>query len=573
MNTFDSYRLHITPLSPIHVGTGESYEPTNYVIEDGVLHEFDTGAVVESLSAGDRRALLDIVNRRPDGEMIKAVQRYFHDRREHLMPWAVNRVPVLPGVASHYASRIGQTANREVDGKQVLNSMEIDRTSYNPITRQPVLFGSSLKGAIRTALLEMVNNGKPAREKKGLHEFQGRLFKYLNDRSRPVLELDPMRLVQLSDTAWCGEPGLPAAQVHLAVNRKKAPVVDQQGKVRKSQAETRDLYQILECVPGWCYRAFSGQLNLQSVDGLPETGRKGERNLPDMSLRFNVTDIARACNTFYRSILEDESRLMRDRGYLDPTWDRSIQELLAIVCEKMDRGEVFLLRGGRHSGAESITLNGVRNIKIMKGKGEKPEYASAARTLWLAADTKDQSENLLPFGWLLVEIQPFADITRDWPELKTACEPHLANARAVAEKLASQKEVMEQARVQAENRRREEQEKARQRAEEEALAARQAVQREAERQERLAQMNPLERAIQELIDTRPDKNQSETSAVIGAVKQGRWQGDEKLAVARWLKDRMQETRGQWKETSRAKKPEKDREYQNTLLVISWLDGK
>ena len=51
MNPIASYRMHITPLSPIHVGTGESYEPTNYVIEDGVLHEFDTGAVMAALSA------------------------------------------------------------------------------------------------------------------------------------------------------------------------------------------------------------------------------------------------------------------------------------------------------------------------------------------------------------------------------------------------------------------------------------------------------------------------------------------------------------------------------------------
>lgn len=29
-----SYRLAITPLSPIHIGCGEDYVPTNYVIDD-----------------------------------------------------------------------------------------------------------------------------------------------------------------------------------------------------------------------------------------------------------------------------------------------------------------------------------------------------------------------------------------------------------------------------------------------------------------------------------------------------------------------------------------------------------
>lgn len=85
-------------------------------------------------------------------------------------------------------------------------------------------------------------------------------------------------------------------------------------------------------------------------------------------------------------------------------------------------------------------------------------------------------------------------------------------------------------------------------------------------------MDPLERSIQEFLDQRSDKGQPEISAVIGAVKQGRWQGQERAAVALWLKAKMQATKGLWKESSQAKKPEKDRDYQNTLLVKQWLGG-
>jgi CRISPR-associated protein Cmr6 len=93
---------------------------------------------------------------------------------------------------------------------------------------------------------------------------------------------------------------------------------------------------------------------------------------------------------------------------------------------------------------------------------------------------------------------------------------------------------------------------------------------EEDRARRLAEMDPLERAIQEFLDTRTDKVQSEISAVIAAVRQGRWAGEERQGVARWLKARMQATKGQWKESSQAKKPEKDKEYQNTLQVNAWL---
>jgi len=375
MNGFTSYRMLITPLSPVHVGTGESYEPTNYVIEDGMLHEFDTGSLIDALPSTERKALLVITNRRPDTEMIKAVQRYFYDRRAQIMPWAINHVPVLPGVVNLYASRIGKTANREKDGHQVVNRMEINRTGHNPISRLPVLFGSTLKGAIRTALLDNQNNGTALqkiedrrtgnrRDERNL-ELQQRLFQY----SAGKFELDPMRLIQFSDAAWQGEPKLPATQVHLAVNRKKAPVVDEQGKIRKSKVEGGNgPDQILECIPGWRYRAFAGQINLQSVDGVANQNKKGQRRLPAEDLRFNMAQIARACNDFYKPILKSENRLMHERGYLDPEWGKSIGQFLDTNDERMQRGDVFLLRVGRHSGAESVTLNGVRDIKLMLGK-------------------------------------------------------------------------------------------------------------------------------------------------------------------------------------------------------------
>lgn len=551
MNPFSSYRMLITPLSPIHVGTGESYEPTNYVIEDGVLHEFDTGAVMAVLSDADRKQLLEIGGRRPDAGMIEALQRFFHERREALMGHAIQRIPVLPGVANLYKQRIGQPANRETDGKKVLNRLEIDRTSFNPVTRQPVLFGSSLKGAMRTALLDGVNNGRQAQERKGLHEFQGRVFRYFDENARPrmSLELDPMRLVQLSDAAWCGEAGLPAAQVHLAVNRKKVEVKDQQGNVRKSQAESKELYQILECVAGWHSRAFTGQLNLQEVAGVAEKDRSGNRQLPAANLRFDAAQIAKACNAFYQPILEEECRLLHQRGFLDATWNKAIQAFLTASQARLQRGDAFLLRVGRHSGAESVTLNGVRNIKIMKGKDEKPEYLDATKTLWLAADEKDQSSKLLPFGWLLVELHPIQEAAPDWPELKAVCEPHLAAARAFKDKLAAQQIRLEQAKVESDAKRREEEEQARLAAEAEAQRQRD----EAERQARLASLTPNLRRIEEFkaafatraeqLRGRPDRqntdyHQRAQKLAKDALEGTDWSTEEKRAaadaIAEWL---------------------------------------
>jgi CRISPR-associated protein Csm5 len=132
----------------------------------------------------------------------------------------------------------------------------------------------------------------------------------------------------------------------------------------------------------------------------------------------------------------------------------------------------------------------------MEGKSQdgnnKFSYQNAAKTLWLAAGTKDQSTGLLPFGWLLVEVQPITSPIQEWLVLKDACEPHLADARIFANKLAELQEDMKMVRINAEAKRREEEENARQLAAEKARAA----QAEADRQAKIAAMTTEQREIE-----------------------------------------------------------------------------
>jgi CRISPR-associated protein Cmr6 len=96
--------------------------------------------------------------------------------------------------------------------------------------------------------------------------------------------------------------------------------------------------------------------------------------------------------------------------------------------------------------------------------------------------------------------------------------------------------------------------------------------KEAERKAALAAMDPVDRAIQELLDAWPDKNQPAVSALISAMKQGRFDQIGRIEVAKRIREKMR-AQNRWREKSAAKKPEKDRDYQDTLLVRSWLEGK
>ena len=105
-------------------------------------------------------------------------------------------------------------------------------------------------------------------------------------------------------------------------------------------------------------------------------------------------------------------------------------------------------------------------------------------------------------------------------------------------------------------------------------AERESAEREAKAREekRLAALSPVEREIESIVRDRQDKNMSEIIAVMQAVRGGRWAAAAKIEVARWLENKMRNETC-WKEASTKKKPEKDKDYQNTLLVKGWLEGK
>ena len=94
---------------------------------------------------------------------------------------------------------------------------------------------------------------------------------------------------------------------------------------------------------------------------------------------------------------------------------------------------------------------------------------------------------------------------------------------------------------------------------------------EAERLAKLAAMSPLDRAIEEIVAAAP-QGQPRYKAILNALKQGKWSGDEARQVAESIRSLMTQA-GAWRVKSEKKKPEKDEPYQATLAVLAYLEGK
>lgn len=405
MNFLETHDLLISTLSPVHIGCGEDYEPTNYVIDDNTLHAFDPARLLAELGQPQRDELSRALD---DRSPVLAAQKFFFRHKETAKGLASHTVPVIAAAAISYARKIGQVANREANGAQVINKLEIARTAFNPVSGLPILPGSSLKGAMRTAVLEALrsqtNRSYPISDQEASRNKDA--AKKAKDMERDLLggsfDTDPLRLVKVADTTFI--PGSYTARnaqgdekqierqarsILFQANRKKHP---------NQFSASGNIETLVECIPAGQPRAFAGQIVIE------HKANPGEKT-PQRQIDFAA--IAQACNDFYLARLEAELKMLERNRYVSDAWMKNARARLApagLWGKVITEGRGFLLRVGRHSGAESVTVNAPRKIKIKKD-GRNFDWGTEATTIWLATKEPDATSDMWPFGWVFVQLK------------------------------------------------------------------------------------------------------------------------------------------------------------------------
>ena len=344
------FRLEV--LSPLHIGCDEDYEPTNFVVDEKTneLINFNPFDFISRLDHEEKTEFCRIC----DLGTVASLLDIFKFMHRHADKAKGRRVQVGAGFLKHYASTLQISGRDQRRLRNELNQFRIERTAFQPLTGIPYIPGSAIKGALRTALLNLrkPNRTLPTRDlEKDI--FDGGSF-----------ATDPMRLVKVSD--FIAEKD-PENRIVYAVNKKKKP----------SKFDFSAPYQILEIVkPG---ASFIGSVSIVSPEG-----ERGE--IPRNPV--TMPELKNAVDQFFLHEKERENREMKVVGLT--------------VSENQTENKKLLLRVGRHSGAESLTIAGYRNIKIMQGRGNPQKYLDHSTTFWLTSDHKKPSSlaSLQPFGWL-----------------------------------------------------------------------------------------------------------------------------------------------------------------------------
>ena len=118
MNTFlKTYRLALTPLSPIHIGCGEDFEPTNYVIDDGVLYGFDPSRAVLEPRQRDELSKFGL-----NADLL-GIQQFFRDNKQPFKIAADVLIPVSTG-CQRVRAKTGASRSARVRQKRCIQQVD-----------------------------------------------------------------------------------------------------------------------------------------------------------------------------------------------------------------------------------------------------------------------------------------------------------------------------------------------------------------------------------------------------------------------------------------------------------------
>ena len=362
------YKLSVEPITCVHIGSGEKLTPLEYIVHNSKQYIVYDSDVVLSRIANDKKKFSEFDNASSSNDMKKLIQI---SNDEFLPNGDVKNlryedIKYLCGVTKEFATVY---ANK-IKGDPIKNGMFVEQM-YRPQGKAtPVIPGSSLKGAMRTAVLngliadlpdsEYYDQLKIFGQKKDKKEFENSLQNILLKKNNA--KDDPFRAVEVGDCTFAGKG---TQIVGLLKNIKK----DRDGEI---------------------YEHNSSQIQAEVLKGkmcsVTDIGSCVVRFNNDLGLRKEITpkEIIDYCNYFYMREFKNEYAFYENAiGGNIKSIKVLYDELNSIVNSDLD---TFILRVGRWSQVEFVTFE--ENFRAPKNK-----KFGTTRTVF------NYDGDYLPLGW------------------------------------------------------------------------------------------------------------------------------------------------------------------------------
>ncbi len=360
--------LRLMPLTPVHVGSGDRLAPEEYVLDGQEFVRLDTRAILRALGTGERAQYESAIDSGRLRDAQQVIRRF----------WQKSRGPQGRSPFERFRAAVGQSSYSELNQiiEQPHRRGEVLALPRNPYTGGVVIPGSSIKGAIRTALASWRANTDSGRQRIDQarqiypRDFDGRrmeeaVFGYTHRE----MEGDPLRLLHVSDAEW------PASDVQ--VDKPELTKLGRDGDTAQG---------IQMHVERLVSRGDRTETPAVEVTMRLETPRKGPRS----GCGFAWEEIVFACNQFYANRLNAEHKRFPWVAREGRRWQPTQQEF--------ERG--LLLRLGRFSHFDSMSIDRYRE-GWNAARQEPIREIGSTRTMCPLREG-----GRAPFGWVLLEPIP-----------------------------------------------------------------------------------------------------------------------------------------------------------------------
>jgi len=552
----NSYKLKLTALTPIHIGTGEVYEPTNFVIDDGYLYEFDEILFYKRLSNMDKKNFIKIVEDGKAEALFEELHALIIKNKNIAKKVAYNKVEVSSPLESHYKTSISNAVQKEGKGKnqkKVFAKFEIQKTQRLLNNISTYISGSCIKGAISTAYQEFIFKETDKENLDELFNTQ-KLFKNLS----------------ISDSLAQNS----TSKIGYSINKERF-------EEDESQISTMMEVNLKES---------SYLINLKIGDLLGDDNN-------EITHKITKESIIHSCNSHYLPIYKKGLKLKENQFLLRvgkhsgarAVTIEGLRKILVKLCqiqnkrEEGNNSDIRISRLYKKSHFENSTIETLLADSSLLDKEEKETFEQAIKFLNTPSDLEDlvrnknfltinailkeettswffgeskKSTQLSPFGWVLCEFIE-EDKYKEFFDIYKALEKTKISAQQ-----KRQKEIRELIKNE-ENNKREEALKKQQQKEDE---AKKEIEEEIRRKEALAKMTPLEKIINSLYEANPNKSETIDIVIYTAIKDKKL--DEfKCEALQILKNKMIELK-KWVEVS--KNPKKDKKHKRTKEIIEMI---
>lgn len=344
-----NYSLTLSFYSPVHIGDGQELEPFEYIIKDGYLYTFSFEQFVLSLNPEDREKLLQL-QRNMKSSALKDIRNFI--RHRCTLDQYREKIPVTRRVAYIYE-------NKFLDIRNMLKMEPFIKTMGSPY-----IPGSSIKGAIRTAVLNYWAEEKHRDE----HDILKAKKEDKWGKFRPDIGLDVFKFLKLPDIPLPKDFTIYSkiSNFHLKDNQLQETNIQLLREVTRSR-----YYPFKEFAPGGNQFVFDLKLDKEIMqDSKAVTGRR--------DLTFDT--IWKSLD-FYEGILIQESKKWS-------SYNKNLywfyENFMKFLNEEREKDDLKVIKIGFGSGFEAITIEKLRRLQRAYGK------------------SINIFESLCPLGWVVL---------------------------------------------------------------------------------------------------------------------------------------------------------------------------